>query len=102
MAAAFRRHHARGKGLGPALDGTALARARKCLNDRGFTVVEAASDWRLVPGSPLLEPLLLDEAEAALEAGETIARWREQRRAQVAAATLGLTVGHRDLLALPA
>jgi hypothetical protein len=44
VSAAFRRHQARDKGLGPALGATAPAHAHKCLSDQGFTVVEAASD----------------------------------------------------------
>lgn len=105
VAAAFRRDQARDKGLGPALGDKAAAYAGQCLGDQGFIVSDAASDWRLGPDSPLLEALLRGTAEAALaaapEAADTVARWRERRLAQAAAATLGLTVGHRDLLALP-
>ena len=107
VAAAFRRDQARDKGLGRGLGGAAAEHAVRCLTAQGFTVSAAASDWRLGAGErALLEALVRGEAEAALaaapEAATGIRTWRERRLAQAAAATLGLTVGHRDLLALPA
>jgi len=105
VAAAFRRHQTRDKGLGPALGGEATEHAAKCLARLGFAVTTAASDWRLAPVAALVERLVRGDAEAALEAApeaaDAIARWRERRLAEAAAATLGLTVGHRELLALP-
>ena len=106
VAAAFRRHQARDKGLGPALGGEAAGYAAKCLSFQRFTVTEAGSDWRLGPDAPVLAPLVHGEAdaarEAAPEAAAAVALWRERRLAEAEAATLGLMVGHRDLLALPA
>jgi hypothetical protein len=105
IGAAFRRHQQRDKGLGPALGGAAAVALAGLLRDRSFVVTMAASDWRLGPG-PLLAALVRGEAEAAAVAmpgdAALFATWRDRRLGQVAAGALGLTVGHSDLLALPA
>lgn len=106
VAAAFRKHQERDKGLGPALGGAASAVLAQALAAHGFSVVTAASDWRLGAGdSELLATLVAGEAAAAHEAGadpRAVAVWERARRAAAARGALALTVGHRDLLALPA
>ncbi len=104
--ASFRRHQGRDKGLGPAAGADATAALARQLEARGFAVATAASDWRVGAGErALLVALARGEAAAALEAepgaAPTIAAWRARRLAEAAAGTLAVTVGHRDLLALP-
>ncbi|HZT51561.1 MAG TPA: class I SAM-dependent methyltransferase [Stellaceae bacterium] len=106
VAALFRRHQARDKGLGPAAGGSAPEHARKTLADNGFFVTMGASDWHLGGADRgLLAALVAGEAAAALETAPelraTIAGWRRQRLDAAAAGTLGAVIGHRDLLALP-
>lgn len=103
----FRRHQARDKGFGPALGGTAPAQLESLLRDAGFRIERAASDWRLgARETALLEAVIAGEAVAAIaaapEAEKTIATWADRRRGQLALGQLCLTVGHCDLLALPA
>ncbi len=104
VAAAFRLHQQGDKGLGPALGGAAAATLAELLRDRGFGVTMAASDWRLGSGA-LSAALVHGEAAAAAAAmpgdAALFAAWRDRRLGQAAAGTLGLTVGHGDLLALP-
>jgi hypothetical protein len=117
IAAAFAAHQRRVKDFGPALGGAAPDALEAALRKVGFHVERAASDWRLGPGNErlsnegardeaLLAALIAGEAgaarEAAPDAAPQIKRWEEQRRALLAARSLSLTVGHCDLLALPA
>lgn len=107
VADAFARHQRRDKGFGPALGGAAPALLERQLVDAGFRVARAPSDWRLGAGADrLLAAVVVGDAsaarEAAPEAAEAIADWEKQRREHLAAGRLGLTVGHCDLLALPA
>lgn len=106
VAAAFRSHQARDKGLGPALGAAAAETAARLLAGRGFQVVTVASDWRLDSDArTLLVALVAGEADAALAeapgAAPAIARWRARRLAEAEAGRLGAVIGHRDLLALP-
>lgn len=107
VADAFARHQRRDKGFGPALGGDAAAMLERLLVDAGFRVERAVSDWRLsARDGALLAALVTGEAgaarDAAPEAAESIAAWEKRRREHLAASRLGLTVGHCDLLALPA
>jgi hypothetical protein len=107
VATAFARHQRRDKGFGPALGGTAVDRLQERLGAGGFTVTRAASDWRLgARDEALLAALIAGEAGAAREAApEAVARidaWEAQRRAQLSAHVLTLTIGHCDILAVPA
>jgi hypothetical protein len=106
VSAAFRSHQARDKGFGPALGPAAIARLAAKLGAAGWTIAEAASDWRLAAReAALLEALVAGEVEAALaaapDAAPAIATWEKERREQLPHGRLRLTVGHRDLLALP-
>lgn len=107
VAEAFTAHQRRIKDFGAALGGSAPDALEAALRQAGFRIERTASDWRLGPrDDALLAALVAGEAgaarEAAPEASDRIAAWENQRRAQLAEGTLRLTVGHCDLLALPA
>jgi hypothetical protein len=72
---------------------------------RGWEVALAPADWRLRPADrPLLAAMLEGIVGAAGETAHDpdLERWAALRRKQLAAGDLRLTVGHLDLLALPA
>ncbi|WP_299314448.1 class I SAM-dependent methyltransferase [uncultured Halomonas sp.] len=108
--ALFQAHQRRDKGLGPALGGDAPAVLAAAMGAAGYRVESAATPWHLAAGeaaqSLLAESLVQGWFEAALEQAPEeragLERWRLRRQAGLAAGALGLTVGHRDLLALPA
>jgi len=106
LVAAFGRHQTRDKGFGPALGGAAARHLASALAASGFAVTEAASDWRLdARDRNLITELIRGETSAAREAGADatlVANWETRRRDQLANGRLKLTIGHRDLLALPA
>ena len=107
IAEAFASHQRRVKNFGAALGGTAPAALVALLRQTGFGVERAASDWRLGPrDEALLAALIAGEAGAARaaapEAAGRIDAWEKARRGLLAERRLGLTVGHCDLLALPA
>ena len=56
VAAAFRRHQGRDKGLGPAAGGHAQDDIAAQLAGHGFAVATAASDWRLGPARASFSP----------------------------------------------
>jgi hypothetical protein len=102
----FSRHQSSDKGFGPALGGTAPSALGDALAARGLAVSDAASDWSLDKrNAPLLVALIAGEAEAAAAAtpehAATIEEWQRRRLEQLAEGKLGLTIGHRDMLALP-
>ena len=103
---AFAAHQRRDKGLGAALGGAAPVYLGARLAAAGCAVVTAASDWQVGPDQPAMLAAVLEAerraaGEARPEAVAEIARWAEERRAALAAGRLSLTIGHRDLLALP-
>lgn len=107
VARAFAQHQRRDKGFGPALGGAAPALLEKLFGERGYRIERAASDWRLGSSDPaLLGALIAGEVMAARDAAPgkaaEIGRWEERRREHLAAGQLRLSVGHCDLLALPA
>ena len=94
------------KGLGPALGGAAPVYLGARLAAAGCAVSTAASDWQVGPDQPAMLAAVLEAerraaGQARPEAAAEIARWAEERRAALAAGRLSLTIGHRDLLALP-
>jgi hypothetical protein len=106
LAESFRRHQGRDKGFGPALGGAAPARLSEALGGKGFAIAQAPSDWQLsARDSALLAALIAGEAQTAYavrpEHQTAIAAWEKQRREQLENGRLELTIGHRDLLALP-
>jgi hypothetical protein len=112
VADAFAAHQHRAKDFGPALGGAAPDAIEALLRRVGFRVERAASDWRLGMGNggprnaALLAALIAGETsaarEAAPEAAPQIDAWGKARLSLLAERRLSLTVGHCDLLALPA
>jgi hypothetical protein len=102
--AAFNAHQRCDKGLGPALGPAAGARIAEVMAACGFVVRTASSPWRLGPDQAELQAALAaDVAAAALEAGAHRApEWAQARRAAATAGASSCTVGHLDVLALPA
>ena len=99
---AFNAHQRRDKGLGPALGPAAAGALAEALAERGFAVRVAASPWRLGPGRRRLQAGAdRGVAAAAGEAGMAdAAAWGQARRA--ASGATDCSVGHVDVLALPA
>jgi hypothetical protein len=101
----FFAHQRADKGFGPALGAAAAAHLARRLEAAGRRVLLERSDWRLGPAeAPLLGATLDGILAAVAEIGETRdhAAWAARRRRELAAGDLHLTVGHVDLLALPA
>jgi hypothetical protein len=106
VARAFRRDQARDKGLGLALGHRAPAVLAETFAAAGFHVRTAPSDWRIGPASiPMLAAMARGDADAAARALPTrawdILEWRAARLQQAARRRARLTLGHRDLLAIP-
>lgn len=101
----FVAHQRRDKGFGPALGPDAAPYLAEVLAGRGCDVVLEPADWRLGPDErPLLEATLEGIVRAACEVVDDVSleRWARLRRCQLVAGDLRLTIGHLDLLALPA
>jgi hypothetical protein len=89
------------KGFGPAMGLAAPAGMAATLGAAGYELRDAATPWTLGPDDAALRAAMLDgvaEAAARHGDGDRVARWRERRQG---ARALRLTVGHRDILALP-
>ena len=102
----FRRDQRRDKGFGPALGGTAPAVALRALAARGFATASAITDWRLPRSALAMQRALIEgTANAAREAAPahaaTIEEWQIARLRQALRARLAISVGHRDILAIP-
>jgi SAM-dependent methyltransferase len=103
--ARFNAHQHTDKGFGPALGPDAAAHLADRLEGQGFRVRLSPSDWRLdAADRPLLATFSdgLTEAVRAVEDDALSARWCDLRREQLRRDRLHLTVGHLDLLGLPA
>ncbi|HUC67518.1 MAG TPA: class I SAM-dependent methyltransferase [Stellaceae bacterium] len=103
---AFARHQQRDKGFGPPLAGAATVYLGARFAAAGYAVSTAPSDWRVGPEHrALLAAVIEAERRAASdvhpEVAADFAQWAERRRSALDAGTLSLTIGHRDLLALP-
>jgi hypothetical protein len=99
----FFAHQRADKGFGPALGPAAATHLARRLEGR--QVFLEPSDWRLgPPEAPLLGATLdgVVVAVAELAGARACERWAALRRRQLAMGELRLTVGHVDLLALPA
>jgi hypothetical protein len=93
-------HQRTDKGFGPALGADAARYLAERLEAEGQRVFLERSDWRLGPAdAPLLTATLA--SILAVQPAE-IERWAAARRRQLGEGRLHLTVGHIDLLALPA
>jgi hypothetical protein len=100
--AAFRRDTRRDKGFGPAL-GIAASRALTACN---LVTASVPSDWRIPRTALRMQRALIDgTADAARSArpaqADAITAWQEARLRQALRGRLAITIGHRDILALP-
>ena len=99
-------HQTGDKGLGPALGPAAAEAAERRFRSAGYRTWLRPSPWRLgAAEAPLVRRLISGWEAAAAEirpqdAGR-IHAWAQRRHTTVAAGRFTLTVGHRDLLALP-
>jgi SAM-dependent methyltransferase len=105
--AAINTHQRRDKGMGRALGPTAGTYTLEAFRRRGYETFTSASPWRLAHGDNVLARALLEGwRDAALEERpdqrDAIRAWSELRAADLQSPTLQLTVGHVDVLALPA
>jgi SAM-dependent methyltransferase len=99
----FLAHQRTDKGFGPALGADAARDFGRRLEADGRRVAMATSDWRLGPAdTPLLAATLEGMIAALAELDAPPEPWAGLRRRQLAAGRLRLTLGHVDLLALPA
>jgi hypothetical protein len=101
---AFARHQRTDKGFGLALGPIAAAHTARHLQEFGYRVVTAASDWQVGPADDAILAALIDgAADAALEvepgSAERIAAWRRDRQDARDTGRLRLTVGHVDIFA---
>lgn len=107
IARGFARDMRRDKGFGRAMGPSAPVTLARLLAARGFRVATAPSDW-IIPAiaAPMLEAMVRGHAAAAANAlpaaAARIAAWQEARLGALARGRLALTIGHRDLIALPA
>ncbi len=96
------------KGFGPALGPDASAAVAAAFGAEGYRTEEQASPWRLEgPADVSLARALVDGwREAAIEIEPArrseIEGWARRRHETIDSGAFALTVGHRDLLALPA
>ena len=79
-----------------------IARSRA----RGFVTASAPSDWRIPRTALRMQRALIDgTADAARNArpahADAITAWQEARLRQALRGRLAITIGHRDILALP-
>lgn len=105
--ALFNRHQRTDKGFGPALGPEAVPALARLLAAVPGELSVARSDWRLTPADRALQAALLKgQAVAACaiapERQKVIAAWADRRGAIIAAGRSRLTIGHLDLLFLPA
>ncbi len=104
--AAVNRHQRGDKGFGPALGPAAAPLAARLFGEAGYRTRLAASGWRLEAAERRLADRLVDgwasaAAELRPDAADRAAAWAARRRAALARGSFRVTVGHRDLLALP-
>lgn len=100
------RHQRIDKGFGPALGPTAAVSAARLFHEAGYRIWLASSAWRLEAGDRRLADRLVEgwaEAAADLrpEHQARVEAWALRRWDALARGSFRVTVGHRDLLALP-
>ena len=105
MIDAFNSHQQTDKGFGVALGPKATARLAALLETHGFRVKTASSPWRLAHESAALQKAFIEGFRQPLQdigvAGD-IEEWIAFRLAAIDRPESHCTVGHTDLLALPA
>ncbi|TAN27575.1 MAG: glycosyltransferase [Castellaniella sp.] len=97
----------RDKGLGPALGAMAPVTLAKALEAMGYDVSVRPSDWHLDRGDADLGRALIDGWRIAAQrrspsSEKAIAAWAARRIDALVRGELSLTVGHVDVLGLPA
>lgn len=102
---AFNLDQRKNKGFGPALGPDAGDVMYKSFTQAGFKVVCASSPWVLTDADQVLVTALIEGIADAVTGspgldGPALADWVSFRKAQVSSGTC--TVGHTDVLALPA
>ncbi|MCH8465590.1 MAG: class I SAM-dependent methyltransferase [Roseinatronobacter sp.] len=99
---AFNQHQRRDKGFGAALGPDAGPRALAAFGAAGFSVQQAQSPWQIGPDmAQLHQELVAGIAQAAQDIGLRDAPdWAHMRQSQMAQAFC--TIGHVDILAIPA
>jgi len=104
----FMSHQRRDKGFGPAMAGEATRLAAERFAAVGYDVIQIGSDWRIdgrsgAEATAMLTEMVDGMASAALEQAPTadnlVSRWRVQRMSLKGQSCL--SVGHRELLAMP-
>jgi SAM-dependent methyltransferase len=103
---AFRRDQRREKGFGPALGLAASSATLKALAVRDFATASAPTDWHVPRAALRMQRALIDgAADAARDASPAHSRaitdWQAARLRQAMRGRLAITIGHRDILALP-
>ncbi|WP_051241689.1 class I SAM-dependent methyltransferase [Stappia stellulata] len=102
---AMNTHQHGDKGFGAALGPQASDLTREAFQQVNFRVVEGPSDWEAERGEQAFQSMLVDGwVEAARDMAvdaDSLARWHERRRGEIAAQELVTRVGHRDLACLP-
>lgn len=103
---AVARHQRGDKGFGPALGPAAAPVAARLFREAGYRTWLAGSAWRLGPADRGLAARFVEgwasaAAELRPELADHVDAWARRRRAAAARGSLRVTVGHRDLLALP-
>ncbi len=103
---AVNRHQRGDKGFGPALGPAATPLAARLFREAGYRTWLAGSGWRLEAADRRLTDRLVEGWAAAAtelrpDAADRVAAWRGRRRAALSRGSFRVTVGHRDLLALP-
>lgn len=103
---AFRRDQQKEKGFGPALGGAAPAAALRAFANRGFATASAVTDWRVSRTALAMQRALIEGTAhaariAAPQRAAAIEQWQIARLRQAMRARLAISVGHRDILAIP-
>ena len=98
----FNLHQQQDKGMGEALGPKAAEVAAKLLEQAGFDVMIAQSNWQIGPNdSDLHQQLLEGISEAASEIGNKDSeRWLSEKLKNID--SLNCIIGHKDILAIPA
>lgn len=103
---AVNRHQQGDKGFGPALGPAAASLAAHLFHEAGYRTWLVGSGWRVEATERRLAARLVEgwasaAAELRPDAADRVAAWAVRRRAVLARGSFRVTVGHRDLLALP-
>lgn len=103
---AVNEHQRRDKGFSAALGPAAADAMAVALNEQGFSVQTAHSDWFLDKTDGELQAQLMDgwcdaASEQYPDKAQDFRAWRARREAQRLTGKLHVRVGHLDILALP-